>query len=82
MATPEFEDVEGWLRYGWEKGWGGPPVCASCDGVPCTEDEVEAADCIHVLRLYESPDQAAAVIAEHSPTTWRASNRGWGRENT
>lgn len=81
MATPDF-DAEQWLRYGWEQGFCGPPCCATCDGIPATEDEYEADACVHILRLYADPDEAARVIAEHPPTTWRASNRGWGRENT
>lgn len=72
-------DMEEWLRYGWTHGWCGPPVCASCDGVPCSEDEVESSSCIHVLRLYADPEDKRIVEAEHSPSQWRASNRGWKR---
>lgn len=66
-----------WIRYGWEQGWCGPPVCATCDGLPCTEQECDDDACIYIVRLYESPDDAAAVTAEHSPSVWRASNAGW-----
>lgn len=68
-----------WMRYGWERRWCGPPVCSTCDGVPFTEDEVEAADCVYVLRLYQEPGEAEVVEAEHSPSQWRASNAGWTR---
>ena len=75
----ESAAFEAWLEYGWARRWCGPPVCSTCDGVPCTEDEIEAADCVHVLRLYDSLAQAQAVAADHSPTVWRAINRGWAR---
>lgn len=70
---------EVWLRFGWERGWCGPPVCATCDGVPATEDEFEDQTCIHVLRLYEDGHVARRVETEHAPSLWRASNRGWVR---
>ena len=79
QADSEADAFESWLRYGWERRWVGPPVCATCDGVPATSDEIEAADCLHILRLYSDPAEAAALEAEHSPTVWRASNRGWSR---
>lgn len=77
-----FEDAEAWLRFGWERGWCGPPVCATCDGIPMSESEDaswgEGYDmCLHILRLYEGADQAREVAENHSPTQWRASNRGW-----
>ena len=77
-----FQDAEAWLKYGWEKGWCGPPVCYACDGVPMTAEEDnswgEGYDtCLHILRLYEAAEDARAVSENHSPTQWRASNRGW-----
>jgi len=66
-----------WLKLGWDNRWCGPPVCSTCDGVPFTEDEIEMGDCVYVLRLYEAPEMAEAVEADHSPSQWRASNLGW-----
>lgn len=70
-------DFEEWARYGWEQGWCGPPVCCVCDGVPVSDAEVSDERCVHIIRLYESPEDAAAVAVDHAPTGWRASNRGW-----
>lgn len=80
-----WEDQEEWLRYGWKKGWVGPPVCYTHDGLPVTADEMdewsEGNDpCFHVLRLYEGHDHRLAVESNDSPTTWRADNRGWIRD--
>lgn len=70
-----FDD---WVRFGIAKKWAGPPVCVTHDGTPTTEDEDaqwEQGDdpCIHVLRLYDSPDTADAVKANFTPYNWR----GW-----
>lgn len=71
---------EQWLKYGWDKGWCGPDVCAVHDGTPMTEFELDwMDDCVHVIRLYEDETQRLAVEKEHAPTNWRASNRGWTR---
>jgi hypothetical protein len=74
--------AEEWLEYGYKKGFCGPPVCAMHDGLPASESEAWALDenddpCIHVLRLYEDLDVKSSVEKEHSPSVWRASNRGW-----
>lgn len=73
-------DFEEWLRQGIENGWAGPAVCATHDGLPTTaaEDvEFESEDpCIHIIRLYDDLDQKAAVEENHSPSVWRATNRG------
>jgi hypothetical protein len=73
-----------WLKFGWEHGWCSPPVCSTHDGVPMSDEEDEAIfdgddRCIPVMRLYESADVAAEVVASHPPTVWRATNR-WGQE--
>lgn len=78
----DLEDVEQWLRWGYERGWCGPPVCATHDGVPTSEAEddelMDGYDgCQHVIRLYESSEMKEAVEDNHSPSVWRASNRGW-----
>ncbi len=77
-------DHEAWLRYGWEMGYCGPPICYIHDGLPLTADEEEDwADggdpCLHIVRLYEDHDHRLAVESNDSPTNWRASNIGWER---
>lgn len=73
--------IEQWIKYGFDKGWCGPPVCETHDSIPTSifEDEVLWAGddpCIHIIRLYEDLDTKEAVEANHSPSNWRASNRG------
>lgn len=73
-----FDD---WLQHGYEQGWCGPPVCSSHDGIPSSEAEdndfMDGGDpCLHVVRLYEDGAVKKAVEANHSPSVWRASNRG------
>ena len=73
-----FED---WLKKGYEMGWIGPPVCQTHDGIPLTTEEDKEFDdggdpCVHVLRLYEDQSIKDSVEENHSPSIWRASNRG------
>jgi len=73
-----------WLQHGYKQGWCGPPVCEIHDTLPTTifEDEelFEGSDTsIHIDRLYETPEMKQAVEANHSPSTWRANNLGWGQ---
>jgi len=65
-----------WIRIGIEKGWCGPPVCYTHDGLPTTfaEDEEfeDGSDpCLHIIRMYESDEHRAAVEEAHSPSRWR-----------
>lgn len=74
-------DFEAWLQFGIDNGWAGPPVCETHDGLPMSQEEETAFEsgedpCIHVLRLYESPEDKAGVEENHSPSIWRATNRG------
>jgi hypothetical protein len=73
-------DFEEWIRIGVENGWAGPPVCYTHDGLPTTVDEDEEFEtgdpCIHIVRLYEDTDEKSGVEENHSPSMWRASNRG------
>jgi hypothetical protein len=74
-------DFDDWLQYGYQQGWCGPAVCSTHDGTPMSDSEANEFDegdepCIHVLRLYADPEEKAAVEADHSPSQWRASNRG------
>lgn len=72
---------EQWLKLGWDMGWCGPDVCETHDGLPLSEAEAEEFEesdpCIHVIRLYDSPETKAAVEDSHGPSVWRATNRGW-----
>ena len=77
-------DHEAWLRYGWEMGYCGPPICYIHDVLPLTADEEEDwgdghDPCLHIVRLYEDHDHRLAVESNDSPTNWRASNMGWER---
>ena len=70
-----------WLKLGVKNGWCGAPVCYTHDGLPTSESEdaefEEGSDpCIHIIRMYEAPEDRLSVEANHSPSIWRASNRG------
>lgn len=74
-------DYETWLRQGIDNGFVGPPVCATHDGIPSTEDEdnqyMDGGDpCQFVIRLYDSQETRSAVEANHSPSVWRRTNMG------
>ena len=75
-------DFEEWLRIGMRNAWSGPPVCYTHDGLPLTEAEdeefSEGDPCVHIIRLYESGQHKTDVEENHSPSTWRATNRGIG----
>jgi hypothetical protein len=76
-----MQDFEEWLAHGVKMGWCGPAVCDTHDGLPMSEPEdAEFEDggdpCIHIIRLYEDHMHKKAVEANHSPSTWRATNRG------
>jgi hypothetical protein len=75
-----FESFDEWLRYGYNKGWCGPDVCETHDGVPMSEAEAlefeESDPCIPIIRLYDSVETKRAVEEAHSPSQWRASNQG------
>jgi len=75
-------DFEAWLKFGYEKGWCGAPVCYTHDGLPTSEAEdnawlEEGYDiCLHIIRLYEDEQHKRDIEKNHSPSQWRASNRG------
>ena len=74
-------NFEEWLKKGYEMGWIGPPICQTHDGIPLTSEEDTEFDgggdpCVHVLRLYEDESIKEGVEENHSPSVWRASNRG------
>lgn len=66
---------EEWIVEGLRNKWCGPAVCYTHDGLPTTALEDEAFDetdpCLHIIRLYESPDMATQVEENHSPSVWR-----------
>lgn len=69
----EFQD---WIKVGLEKGWCSVPLCETHDGVPYTKSEEqqweEGGDpCIHVIRLYDSPEDKIEAEEGHSPSQWR-----------
>ncbi len=65
-----------WIMYGMERGWIGPRVCATHDGLPMTEEEESEFDegydpCIPVYRIYDSLEEKKAIEYNHSPSEWR-----------
>ncbi len=67
-----------WIAYGIEKGWCGPPVCYTHDGLPMSEQEYAEFDegqdpCTHVVRMYEDIDMKKEIEDNHSPSQWRNS---------
>jgi hypothetical protein len=73
-------DFDEWVRFGFEQGWVGPPVCETHDGLPLSDAEGEEDEpCIHVIRLYEDASHKFAVEESHSPSVWRATNQGWSK---
>ena len=72
----EFDE---WVRLGLDKGWCGPPVCSTHDGIPTSEAEdnefMDGTDvCVHVIRLYEDDATRQGVEDNHSPSVWRKSS--------
>lgn len=72
---------EEWIEEGYIRGWIGPPICHTHDGVPMTsqeEDDFDAGSdpCVHILRLYEDEGVKRRVELSHSPSVWRAANMG------
>ena len=67
-----------WIAYGLEKGWCGPPVCYTHDGLPMSENEMQEFDdgtdpCMHIVRMYEDIDMKDQIEDNHSPSKWRNS---------
>jgi hypothetical protein len=70
-------DYSEWIRYGLEKGFCGPPVCETHDGLPLTkweEDEFyEGHDpCVPILRLTSDAQEQKDIAENHSASQWRA----------
>lgn len=66
-----------WMKIGIESNWCGPPVCYTHDGLPMSEAEYQDFlydgndTCIHVVRMYESPEHKMEIEQSHSPSEWR-----------
>lgn len=64
-----------WLELGLKQGWCGPALCFTHDGVPTSLEEDELFEqydpCIHIVRLYETPEIKMAVENNHSASIWR-----------
>jgi len=65
-----------WITFGIEKGWCGPPVCETHDGVPMSPDEElefdEGSDpCLHIVRLFHDKVHQSQTTENHSPSQWR-----------
>lgn len=72
-STLSFDE---WMKLGVDNNFVGPPVCSTHDGVPMSLEEEQEFDegndpCIHVVRLYETPDVKTSVEENHSPSVWR-----------
>ena len=71
-------DYDEWMTYGIKKGWCGPPVCYTHDGLPMSEQEYAEFDegqdpCTHIVRMYEDIDMKKSIEENHSPSQWRNS---------
>lgn len=69
-------DFDHWMEIGLQRGFVGPPVCSTHDGIPYTAEEVEAFEdgddpCVHVIRPYRSEEEKKSVEANHPETTLR-----------
>lgn len=65
-----------WIQEGMRNGWCGVPVCETHDGLPMTKQEEDSVwdgddPCVHILRLYESAEQKAAVDDNFFPYKYR-----------
>lgn len=71
-------DFDTWMEIGLQRGFVGPPVCYTHDGLPTTkaEDNVFSAGeiddiCIHIIRPYRDMAEREAVEENHTPTISR-----------
>jgi hypothetical protein len=72
---PDMDFTE-WHNYGMRRGFCGPAVCSTHDGIPMTEaEETESNEgydpCVHVIRPYDCEDTMKDVESNHSPSVWR-----------
>jgi hypothetical protein len=69
-------DYEEWITYVQRRGWIGPIVCATHDGIPMSEaEEQEFEDggdpCQWIYRKYDGEEHKLAVEDNHAPSRWR-----------
>lgn len=67
---------DAWMEIGLVRGFVGPPVCSTHDGIPMTTDEEHEFEegfdpCIHVIRPYESAEQRENIERNHPATIFR-----------
>jgi hypothetical protein len=65
-----------WISIGINNNWCGPAVCYMHDGLPTTPYEDEQLDegydpCIHIIRMYDTPETRTLIENNHSPSLWR-----------
>lgn len=65
-----------WMAYGISNGFCGAPVCSTHDGTPLTTDEINGFEdgddpCVHIVRMYATPEVKASVEENHPPSVWR-----------
>lgn len=53
----EWDEFNAWLQQGIERGWCSEPACETHDGLPWTDEEIEAWDdgwdpCLPAVRLW------------------------------
>lgn len=76
MSNKEM-GYDDWIRYGLEKGYCGPPVCETHDGLPMSaqeeQDFYDGTDpCIPIVRLMEDKQHQQEVAENHIASQWRA----------
>lgn len=83
LLPDKHADFDEWLEEGYVRGWIGPPICETHDGLPMSDKELQEFDeggdpCIHILRLYEDKEAKDSVECSHGPSIWRATNISLG----
>lgn len=58
MMSEPFIDIRDWAEFGHQQGWVSKPACATHDGIPMLDDELEEwqeglDNCQFVLRIWE-----------------------------
>lgn len=43
-SEPDLLNFDAWITYGLRRGWIGPPICISHEGLPISNDEFEDND--------------------------------------
>lgn len=75
MNSEDAVSFDSWIELGVKRGWCGPPVCYTHDGLPTSDiedEEFEHGDpCLHIVRLYHDSEMKLSIEANHSPSIWR-----------